>query len=112
MKQIYYTTGIAVILLGILHTVLTTKFFPQINTDALWFMSAGLTLIFAGIANLMNLHSHTNFTFRSVMIINIILVIFTLFLSLIESKPTTIVVAVCSILLLVASFINHVKYNR
>lgn len=109
MKTLYLIAIIGVTLLGILHALLTWRIYPSITADAFWFMSAGLALIFAGIANYMNFQTNTSFSFQCVLIVNIILNIFTIFLAIKESQLTTIAVAVFSIILLIGSIMNHVK---
>jgi hypothetical protein len=109
MKTLYLIAIIGVTLLGILHSLLTWRTYPSINTEAFWFMSAGLALLFAGIANYMNFQTNTSFSFQCVLIINIILGIFTIFLAIKESQPTTIAVAVFSAILLISSIMNHVR---
>lgn len=109
MRIVYLTAMIGVTLLGIAHSLLTWKVYPSINTDSFWFMSAGLALVFAGIANYMNFRIGTPFSFQCVLVINIILSAFTLSLAITESQPTTIAVAVFSIILFMSSIVNKIN---
>lgn len=112
MKILYLIAIIGVILLGILHSLLTWKIYPSIEADAFWFMSAGLALIFAGIANYMNFLTGTSSSFQCVLTINTILAIFTILLAVNESQPTTVAVSIFSVILFVSSIINHSTRKR
>lgn len=45
--------------LGLIHTLLTSLFYPAFNTDALWFAGTGLGLIFLGLLNLVMVRAPT-----------------------------------------------------
>ena len=51
MRTFYLISIATIVLLGILHSLATFVIYSPFTIEAHWFMSAGLTLILAGIAN-------------------------------------------------------------
>ena len=102
MRTLYIVAIVGIILLGIAHSTLTFKKYNQLSAEAFWFFSAGLALVFAGLANGLHYQLQMPVTFRYTVAINILLVLFTVFLAIKVTAPTTILVAVFSILLCIA----------
>ena len=102
MRTLYLVAIVGIILLGIAHSTLTFKKYNQLLAEAFWFFSAGLALVFAGLANSLHYQLQMPVTFRYTVAINILLVLFTVFLAIKVTAPTTILVAVFSILLCIA----------
>lgn len=102
MRTLYLVAIVGIILLGIAHSTLTFKKYNQLSAEAFWFFSAGLALVFAGLANSLHYQLQMPVTFRYTVAINILLVLFTVFLAIKVTAPTTILVAVFSILLCIA----------
>lgn len=102
MRTLYIVAIVGIILLGIAHSTLTFKKYNQLSAEAFWFFSAGLALVFAGLANSLHYQLQMPVTFRYTVAINILLVLFTVFLAIKVTAPTTILVAVFSILLCIA----------
>lgn len=106
MKTLYTIAIIGIILLGIVHSALSFKKYNQLSTEAFWFFSAGLALIFAGLANGLHYQLQLPITFRYVLAINVLLVLFTAFLAIKVPAPTTLLVAIFSALLCIAILLN------
>ena len=102
MRTLYLVAIVGIMLLGIAHSALSFKKYNQISAEAFWFFSAGLALVFAGLANSLHYQLQTPVTFRYTLAINVLLVLFTVFLAIKVTAPTTILVAVFSILLCIA----------
>ena len=102
MRTLHLVAIVGIMLLGIAHSALSFKKYNQISTEASWFFSAGLALVFAGLANSLHYQLQMPVTFRYTVAINILLVLFTVFLAIKVTAPTTILVAVFSILLCIA----------
>lgn len=113
MKTFYLISILATVLLGILHSLVTFKVYIPFTIEAYWFFSAGLTLIFSGIANYMNYRTKTSLSFRCVLVINVLLAVFTVFLASFAAKPTIITTLAISGILLVSSVLHRrtVKKN-
>ena len=102
MRTLHLVAIVGIMLLGIAHSALSFKKYNQISAEAFWFFSAGLALVFAGLANSLHYQLQMPVTFRYTVAINILLVLFTVFLDIKVKAPTTILVAVFSILLCIA----------
>jgi len=103
MMKIFYVVTIAgIVLLGLVHSAFTFKRYTDFSADAFWFFSAGLALIFAGLGNGMHYRLQLPFTFMCVLLINLLLSCFTVFLAVKVNSLTTLAVAVCSVLMCVA----------
>ena len=102
MRTLYLVAIVGIILLGIAHSTLTFKKYNQLSAEAFWFFSAGLALVFAGLVNGLHYQLQMPVTFRYTLVINVLLVLFTVFLAIKVTAPTTILVAVFSILLCIA----------
>lgn len=102
MRTLHHVAIVGIMLLGIAHSALSFKKYNQISAEAFWFFSAGLALVFAGLANSLHYQLQMPVTFRYTVAINILLVLFTVFLAIKVTAPTTILVAVFSILLCIA----------
>jgi putative membrane protein len=107
MRTLYLVAIVGIILLGIAHSTLTFKKYNQLSAEAFWFFSAGLALVFAGLANSLYYQLQMPVTFRYTLAINVLLVLFTVFLAIKVTVPTTILVAVFSILLCVTVLYNQ-----
>ncbi|GJH40483.1 hypothetical protein RCZ04_10330 [Capnocytophaga sp. HP1101] len=107
MKILYGVAIVGIILLGIAHSALSFKKYNQLSAEAFWFFSAGLALIFAGIANGLHYQLQLPITFRYVLVINVLLVLFTALLAVKVPAPTTISVAIFSALLCIATLLNQ-----
>ena len=107
MRTLYLVAIVGIILLGITHSTLTFKKYNQLSAEAFWFFSAGLALVFAGLANSLHYQLQMPVTFRYTLAINVLLVLFTVFLAIKVTAPTTILVAVFSILLCVIVLYNQ-----
>ena len=101
MKKLYLIAIIGIILLGIAHSVLCFKTYHTPSAEAFWFFSAGLALIFAGLTNALHYKLHLLITFRYVLVIDLLLVLFTIFLAVKVPIPSTILVAFFAALLFV-----------
>ena len=99
MRTLHLVAIVGIMLLGIAHSALSFKKYNQISAEAFWFFSAGLALLFAGIANLMHYHLQLMLTFRYCNLINILLCIFTVLLAIKVPMLTTFLVAFFSVLL-------------
>ena len=99
MRKLYFISIIALMLLGIAHAALSFKKYESFSAEAFWIFSAGLALLFAGIANLMHYHLQLMLTFRYCNLINILLCIFTVLLAIKVPMLTTFLVAFFSVLL-------------
>ena len=106
MKTLYTVAIIGIILLGIVHSALSFKKYNQLSAEAFWFFSAGLALIFAGLANGLHYQLQLPITFRYVLAINVLLVLFTAFLAIKVPAPTTLLLAIFSALLCIAILLN------
>ena len=73
MRTFYLISIVAIVLLGILHSLATFIIYTHFTIEAYWFMSAGLTLILAGIANYINYQTRTPLSFRCALTINSLL---------------------------------------
>ncbi|GIZ14919.1 hypothetical protein [Capnocytophaga catalasegens] len=100
-KRMYVVAIVAIILLGIIHSLLTFKNDFSGKIEPYWFFSAGMALLFAGIINYMNYRVQTTFTFYNTLITNLFVVIFSASLAIEMRKPTAILVLVFSVLLLI-----------
>ena len=107
MRTLHLVAIVGIILLGIAHSTLTFKKYNQLSAEAFWFFSAGLALVFAGLANGLHYQLQMPVTFRYTLAINVLLVLFTVFLAIKVTAPTTILVAVFSILLCIAVLYNQ-----
>ena len=82
---------------------------PKLN----WSSSCALlldnvqALVFAGLVNGLHYQLQMPVTFRYTLVINVLLVLFTVFLAIKVTAPTTILVAVFSILLCIAVLYNQ-----
>ena len=101
MRTLHLVAIAGIMLLGIAHSALSFKKYNQLSAEAFWFFSAGLALVFAGLVN--GLHYQLRYTLA----INVLLVLFTVFLAIKVTAPTTILVAVFSILLCIAVLYNQ-----
>ena len=98
---------VGIMLLDIAHSALSFKKYNQISAEAFWFFSAGLALVFAGLANGLHYQLQMPVTFRYTLAINVLLMLFTIFLAIKVPTPTTILVTVFSILLCIAVIYNQ-----
>ena len=106
MRVLYLIFIIVIIALGVTHSALSFKKYENFSAEAFWFFSAGLALIFAGVANLMHYQLKLSLTFHYCTIINILIVIFTVLLAMKVPLPTTLLVAVFSVLMTSLMFLN------
>ena len=93
MKTFYAVAIIGIMLLGIAHSALSFKKYDQLSAEAFWFFSAHYQL-------------QLPITFRYVLAINVLLVLFTVFLAIKVPAPTTLLVAIFSALLCIAILLN------
>jgi len=100
MEIIYKISIGAIIFLGIAHIGLTFVKYKKIEPDALWFLSAGLALIFSGLINYVNLVGHSSFTGRISLSANVLLVLFSILLTFYIRKAQIFALALLSLLLL------------
>ena len=106
MRGLYFITIIVIIMLGVVHSALSFKKYEHFSAEGFWFFSAGLALIFAGIANLMHYQLQLPLSFRYCIIINVLLVGFTVLLAVKVHLPTTLLVAFFSVLMTFLLLIN------
>ena len=106
MRSLYFITIIVIIMLGVVHSALSFKKYEHFSAEGFWFFSAGLALIFAGIANLMHYQLQLPLSFRYCIIINVLLVVFTVLLAVKVHLPTTLLVASFSVLMTFLILIN------
>ena len=106
MKTLYLITIIIVMALGVVHSALSFKKFEHFTAEAFWFFSAGLVLIFAGIANLMHYQLQLSLSFRYCAVINILLAAFTVLLAVKTQLPTALLVAIFSVIMTFLIFLN------
>ena len=107
MRTFYLISIATIVLLGFLHSLATFVIYSPFTIEAHWFMSAGLTLIFAGIANYINYQTRTPLSFRCALTINSLLTAFTISLVACAPKPTIIITTAISGLLLVNSVLDY-----
>ena len=91
--------------LGVVHSALSFKKFEHFSAEAFWFFSAGLALIFAGIANLMHYQLRLSLSFHYCAVINILLAAFTVLLAVKTHLPTALLVAIFSVIMTFLMFL-------
>ena len=106
MKTLYLITIIIVMASGVVHSALSFKKYEHFTAEAFWFFSAGLALIFAGIANLMHYQLQLPLSFRYCAVINILLAAFTVLLAVKTQLPTALLVAIFSVIMTFLIFLN------
>jgi hypothetical protein len=52
MKSLHTAVSSALVLIGILHTVMTAYYYDSLTPAAIWFAGAGLALVYLGVLNL------------------------------------------------------------
>ena len=102
MRKLHIVAIVGIMLLGITHSAVSFRKYNELSAEAFWFFSAGLALVFAGLANGLHYQLQMPATFRYTLAINVLLVLFTVFLAIEVTAFTTILVAVLSTLLCIA----------
>ena len=71
MKQFLQIVSLLIILLGLIHIGFALAF--EGGTGTLWFVGAGIAIVFAGLINLVALDSGTSFSFWIALLGNVVL---------------------------------------
>lgn len=104
--EIYKIATWTILILGIGHSVFTFKKYKQISTEALWFFSASLGLIFNGLLNYINLNVPNNLISNLTIGANAFQSLFFIVLAFYIRKPTIFGALIISIILLILSAIQ------
>jgi hypothetical protein len=80
IMKLFYKIASLCLLLGIIHTVLTPKFFPVMNDDWFWFSATGLTLIFSGLLNFFAIYGNRTWMYIICIVSNLTMVLWTILL--------------------------------
>lgn len=105
MEIIYKISIGAISLLGVAHIGFTFVKYPKIEPNALWFMSAGMGLIFSGLINYLNLSISNSLTHFVALGANLLLIIFTTLLLIYIQNAQLFALALVSLFLLIGTFI-------
>ncbi len=103
METIYKIGIIGIIFLGIAHSLYTFKKYKKLESNALWFFSATLGLIFSGLINYTNLILQNQVTFIVALAGNILLTLFSIVLTYTLRIATTFMVLFFALILLFGS---------
>lgn len=103
MEIIYKISIGAIILLGIAHVGFTFVKYRKLEPQALWFMSAGMGLLFCGLINYLNLSISSRLTHSVALGANLLLVVFTTLLLAYIRSAQIIALAVVSLLLVLSN---------
>lgn len=103
--EIAYKISIgAVILLGPVHIGFTFVKYSKIELDALWFMSAGMGLIFSGLINYLHVKISSELTYSVALGANFLLVIFAALLLTYIRNAQILALMILSLFMLICTF--------
>jgi len=109
MKSAHRLLSYVVIFMGVVHIMLTTKFFNALTFSALWFISGGLVGIFLGFINIIMNHNHIVHS-GIWAISNVLGVLFSVLALWIMEEPKYGMIAIIILLTALSSF--YLNYSR
>lgn len=111
MKFFYKLASLS-LLSGVIHTVLTPRFFREMNDDWFWFSATGLTLIFSGLLNLFAIYGDRKWMFNICILSNIIMTIWTILLINYTENKAYFVLVMYLAVLAGSLYFRFTSYNR
>ena len=112
ITKLVYKIASLLLLLGIIHTVLTPKFFPVMNDDWFWFSATGLTLIFSGLLNFFAIYGNRKWMYIVCIFSNTVMVLWTVLLTIKTEHSPYWVLSLYLIVLLGSVYYTILKHTQ